>query len=222
MKANLIRYEVPEYCSMPIDWTNLKNYPKAEDLTVTQWGWEFLRRNPEYIKDWNYFNSLPDYAVFEDGYSTNKIGKWRGTPIDNFPLDSFYTNPMALSGETPQAYRHRMEEMSDLIDSGEIIPYEEHIRDKYNLISKPLNPDFPMKEFDDISNEHIMPYSISHPDNFSDKDYFIDDVRYKYSKTRLPVGLIFDASKPIDKQLEEAKKNIDIFKRYFYSASQQS
>jgi hypothetical protein len=40
-----------------LDWHNEAAYPKPEDLSHRAWGWEFLRRNPEYLMDW-YDNQL--------------------------------------------------------------------------------------------------------------------------------------------------------------------
>jgi hypothetical protein len=34
------------------DWRDENGYPKPEELSLAQWGWEFLRRDAEYRKDW--------------------------------------------------------------------------------------------------------------------------------------------------------------------------
>jgi hypothetical protein len=38
--------------AMP-DWHDEAAYPKPEALSPRAWGWEFLRRNPEYQMDWS-------------------------------------------------------------------------------------------------------------------------------------------------------------------------
>jgi hypothetical protein len=47
-EAPLTGRPLPE---MP-DWADPTAYPKPDDLSLRQWGWEFLRRNPEYQLDW--------------------------------------------------------------------------------------------------------------------------------------------------------------------------
>jgi len=34
------------------DWRNEDGYPKPDDLSLTQWRWEFLRRDEEYRQEW--------------------------------------------------------------------------------------------------------------------------------------------------------------------------
>ena len=34
------------------DWRNPKDYEFTKSLNSDGWAWEFLRRNPDYIKDW--------------------------------------------------------------------------------------------------------------------------------------------------------------------------
>ena len=34
------------------DWKNPNDYARMDDFTPSQWAWEFLRRNPEYVKAW--------------------------------------------------------------------------------------------------------------------------------------------------------------------------
>ena len=34
------------------DWRNKAVYDYTNDLDLNGWAWEFLRRNPEYRKDW--------------------------------------------------------------------------------------------------------------------------------------------------------------------------
>ena len=33
------------------DWRNSKDYEYTKDLTPSEWAWEFLRRNPEFLDD---------------------------------------------------------------------------------------------------------------------------------------------------------------------------
>jgi len=49
------------------DWRNPEDYLYLKDLKLNQWAFEFLRRNPEYIKDWNKLNKkysqIPEHAM---------------------------------------------------------------------------------------------------------------------------------------------------------------
>lgn len=43
----------PSELSWLPDWWDASQYPDPESTTGTQWGWEFLRRNPAYQKAWS-------------------------------------------------------------------------------------------------------------------------------------------------------------------------
>lgn len=45
------------------DWSNKEQYPeKPDELTYTQWAWEFLRRNKSYQADYNAVQEISDVA----------------------------------------------------------------------------------------------------------------------------------------------------------------
>jgi len=48
------------------DWKNPKDYESMNKLGPNQWAWEFLRRNPEYIKDWGNFKE--ENFIDDDGH----------------------------------------------------------------------------------------------------------------------------------------------------------
>ena len=50
-------------------WTNPDEYPDPETTSLHQWAWEFLRRNPEYQKDYDTYKKLPDRSLWENGNS---------------------------------------------------------------------------------------------------------------------------------------------------------
>ncbi|WP_394807504.1 transcriptional regulator domain-containing protein [Nitrosomonas sp.] len=54
---------------IPPDWRDASAYP--EDASPGTWAWEFLRRNPDYQKDYEHFASLPDYRP-----NGAKTAKW--------------------------------------------------------------------------------------------------------------------------------------------------
>ena len=52
------------------DWKNPKDYESMNELGLNQWAWEFLRRNSEYIKDWENFK----VERFQDEHGNLKKG----------------------------------------------------------------------------------------------------------------------------------------------------
>ena len=60
--------------------------PRGGGLTLGEWAWEFLRRNPEYQRLFDRFETLPIFVTLDDGSTSNKNGKWTGTPWHDFPF----------------------------------------------------------------------------------------------------------------------------------------
>ena len=57
---------------IPPNWRDESAYPsKADDLSPSQWAWEFLRRNADYQKDYEHFANLPSYNA-----NGSKTVKW--------------------------------------------------------------------------------------------------------------------------------------------------
>jgi hypothetical protein len=56
---------------MSKDWRNAKDYDYMDDHTPELWAWEFLRRNPEYCKDWQ-----RELVKWKKGTSTS-VNPWR-------------------------------------------------------------------------------------------------------------------------------------------------
>lgn len=48
------------------DWRNGEDYLFTETLNAGQWAWEFLRRNPDYQRDWQWFDQT--WRVLETRY----------------------------------------------------------------------------------------------------------------------------------------------------------
>jgi len=53
------------------DWRNKDDYKDMKGFSLEQWAWEFLRRNSEYIQEWETINRLPQekkmYEFFKTG-----------------------------------------------------------------------------------------------------------------------------------------------------------
>jgi len=43
--------KVPKNWNVP-NWRDETQYPKPDEASLTEWRWQFLRRSPEYRKDW--------------------------------------------------------------------------------------------------------------------------------------------------------------------------
>ena len=66
------------------DWKNEADYEFTKDLDLNGWAWEFLRRNPEYRKDWK--KELPIYLKSEQEYRSNP--KFKESPVWGKPIIS--------------------------------------------------------------------------------------------------------------------------------------
>ena len=132
------------------DWRKDK-YPTPDDLGSREWAWEFLRRNPEYQRSWDLFDSLPDACVDTDGVSTVKVGKWKGTEPRSFRFlekgsdewwpdctPGWYADPPPIKGETPEQYYERT--------GGEIMPFADYLRQRFRFLSYSISP---RKELDE-------------------------------------------------------------------------
>lgn len=80
------------------DWKDPKAYPEPDDLSLGQWAWQFLRRNPEYQADFAKWRELRDGLDDPEG---------RLPTIDQ-DLSFFVCDPPASDGETYATYRKRV------------------------------------------------------------------------------------------------------------------
>jgi|GEM_PF-5309781 len=89
------------------DWRRRDAYIDHGDDAVA-WAWEFLRRNPEYRKDYSRFAALPDSEIDEQGRS-NWTPKWKGGADDDdmifFHVERGQPSPMP--SETAGQYEIR-------------------------------------------------------------------------------------------------------------------
>ena len=69
------------------NWRNADEYPRVYDTAPNAWAWEFLRRNPTYIKDWVTFRDrIGEYAArypdLADEESANFLADYRYQHVD--------------------------------------------------------------------------------------------------------------------------------------------
>lgn len=119
------------------DWQDSDHYSAADQLDVVQWAWEFLRRNPEYQRLWDLFDSLPDAIDLEDGSSMVKCGKWKGTPWGDFAFlrdgAGWYADPEPIPGERLSQYEARCQ-------GGAIMPFADYLHRRFKLVPTPIAP----------------------------------------------------------------------------------
>jgi hypothetical protein len=63
------------------DWNNPAAYRFTEGLTAQEWAWQFLRRNPDYQTDWQWFQAT--WAVLEAEYGRppqRDFHRWQRDP----------------------------------------------------------------------------------------------------------------------------------------------
>ncbi len=63
------------------DWRDPDAYRFTQDLNGAQWAWEFMRRNPEYQKDWGWF--ITTWQALENDYGAppdRDFSRWKRDP----------------------------------------------------------------------------------------------------------------------------------------------
>ncbi len=106
-----------------LDWTKPEDYAYTRSLTRHQWAWEFLRRNPEYRKDWNSLqeriaSAVDSSAEQDQGQSVPDVNMGLAAKWDlyaladpNIPAHEMRNRPhfrytadvSIMTGDTPQA-----------------------------------------------------------------------------------------------------------------------
>jgi hypothetical protein len=189
------------------NWTQPELYPKSEDLSLNEWAWEFLRRNPEYQRLYDKFAALPDFMVLEDGTTTVKNGKWKGTPWlgMRFFQDGacFYADPEPIPGESNEEYYQRT--------GGEIMPFADYFARRFKLspyVNDPRGDDWIIYSDPASDSEMIPPWQI----NVEPPDPLIKAYQQEGWESSLQehggrerLVLSFDVRYPIDDQIDRAK-----------------
>lgn len=63
------------------DWKHSTDYTFTETLSPEEWAWQFLRRNPDYQTDWQWFHAT--WSVLEDEYGrppARDFHRWQKDP----------------------------------------------------------------------------------------------------------------------------------------------
>jgi hypothetical protein len=174
--------------SMP-DWRNPADYAFTEQLQPAQWAWEFLRRNPDYRRDFNWFSRT--WAALEADY---------GRPPER---------DFARWKRDPRAYRGAAAECSDeagacASEDGEQLLIECWMGNTWGFYKFPLHPDYDMPR----PGEELVWREA--PDTTllvgADNDEYLGQVPWK-------LALGFDLSRTLKDQFEEAKRFLVVMQR---------
>ncbi len=66
----------------PPCWNKSEDYVFTETLSLAQWMWEFLRRNPAYREDWEWFNATWQKLESRYGKPPNRdFARWEADPL---------------------------------------------------------------------------------------------------------------------------------------------
>lgn len=71
---------------MQRDWRNPEDYRFCEDLSPQLWAWQFLRRNPDYHKDYDWF--IDRWRQLEEAYGkapNRDFNRWKTDPLAYAP-----------------------------------------------------------------------------------------------------------------------------------------
>lgn len=184
------------------DWQDDSAYPSNfEEWSVSQWAWEFLRRNKEYQADYAHYASIPAWL---DGGTTGKLS---GCPFASWESMEFrYCDPPSLPGETGAEYEARME--SDEI-AYEHMPLEEYLMEKWGLIHL-IDPFATVDDALDLFQpygEHfnLPPWVVSIPSEY-DRKLLGERCPYPQDDDVCQITLRFDLRYSIDQQIEETKQ----------------
>ncbi len=183
---------------IPPDWKDAARYGMtAEKYNLAQWAWEFLRRNPEYQEDYERFDNLPSYHC-----NGKRTVKWYATEAMwwDDPSLRYCKYPLLEHEDTIGEYFHRTGDHSPFEYS-----LEDHLIEKWGITSTEIYD--PAYDGGGIGffTEPEYPKSICIPDQNKDDGYYQRPIE---SDNVFTVTLRFDVRHPIDRQLEEAKKEL--------------
>ncbi len=167
-----------------MSWQDPDDYTFTEELSREHWAWEFLRRNPEYCRDWNDFRAT--WQVLEADY---------GSP-PNRDFQRWKQDPRAYV--TDEACREiDREEVGVGCAGGQgKILIECWIGAKWGFYKFPLSPDRSMPK---VPDELLWREVDTDPVKVTDKDQeYLAGINGK-------IALGFDLSLPLKNQLEEAR-----------------
>ncbi|MDP3279955.1 MAG: DUF6499 domain-containing protein [Nitrosomonas sp.] len=187
---------------IPPDWRDASAYPATyKDLYDYQWAWEFLRRNPEYQKDYEHFASLPDYCA-----NGAKTAKWHCTQAMwwDDPRLRYCKQPVLPDEDTIAEYFHRTKD-----DTPFHYSLEDYFLEKWGIHTEMHDPSYGAGD-QCLSCEPELPKElhIYNPETHPELSQFHPIKPDSMFETTLR----FDLRYSVEKQLEEAKKILMSYK----------
>lgn len=196
------KYEIPTTAGPAPDWLpswrDPTNYP--DDLGPLGFAWQFLRRNPDYIADYEAFAKVPGY--WPDG--GGKTPKWSGRSFAPWAEMVFYhADPPALPGETLEDYERRMGDSEYHIKN-----LETHLQEKWGVdcINDPAKDSWAMAQDPSVPPHPTNSESVSLQYDWSPSVIRCDIAIKPEGASDDAIAIWFDPLGNIKDQLKAAKQ----------------
>lgn len=188
---------------MTPDWRIASDYDYVDDLSLTALAFEFLRRNPEYRRDFRKYSKIEGALAKLHGPKPENYAEWKADWATGAIFD-----PPKLPDETHQEWRERA-----LLESGgpRQVWYEEWYTNRWGILSEELpDPAKPLKG--DLKFDLTKGFP-TFPDSHEVENYY----PVKIGKAGFPVpspqamGLAlvgFDLEAPLVPQINAAKAEL--------------
>lgn len=163
----------------------MSEYTYTKNLSKEQWAWEFMRRNPEYQRD--YVTFIHRWQALENDYGTGSERNLAGWTSDLRSLVNEWNPKMTLLEEFPDNSGNNASE--------ETLQIDRWMQKKWGFNSFPLNPELNSPKIPDQLFWH-------------EPEIDLDDIRFD-AKTTDPIAQVnFDLRYSLRDQLEAAHKDL--------------
>lgn len=163
----------------------MTDYTYTNNLNKEQWAWEFLRRNPEYQRDYKQF--IHRWNTLEDHFGKESDGDLQAWQNDIRSFANEWDNELTLLEELPGAERDNT--------SQDPIQIDVWMRKKWGLNSFPVDPKIKSSEI--ITAVEWYEQKID-----------LDDIRFDEQTTDPIAQVNFDLRYSLKDQLEAAHKDL--------------
>lgn len=166
----------------------MTDYTYTEGHNKEQWAWEFLRRNPEYQRDYKIFihrwHGLEGYYGKYEQLSNSDLTRWQN---DLRSLANEWQDEMTLLEVFPDADENNA--------SQEIVQIEDWMKAKWGLSSFPLDPE-------------IQSPSLPEDLDWQEQTIDLDDIRFDAQTTDPIAQVNFDLRYSLQDQLDAVHKDL--------------
>ncbi|MES9854502.1 MAG: DUF6499 domain-containing protein [Candidatus Thiodiazotropha sp. L084R] len=166
-----------------LDWRNPDHYIFTRQLSSEQWAWEFLRRNPEYQKEWQHF-----------------IATWRD-------LEDCYGKPSQRDVQAWQRDQRAWVSAQTCLESdcridGDKVLIECALGARWGFYKFPPDP----SDNDPIGSDHLVWREVNWTPSIVEYDQEVEDRTDQAT-------MLFDLSMPLQPQIDHAKRRLQIEQR---------